>query len=218
VRSWIQRRDPAFFRKIPFTELPYPEPEYLSRLLVEPHIQRALPALVRPPPAFQGPAADPAHFASYRTIESGPGPTPLGLAAWQMRGDGPATFSSVAFEVDRNLVSVFVAARADSPVDLWLLDSAGQRVNRLDSGPLASDGWKRVNFAVAEGRYRLVLEKRGAGSVIFTQPQTDTRLARTVDSWLRSGRTLWWAGIALGVATLIAAHVLPRRLLLLQPK
>ncbi len=207
VRRYVANHDPAFFQKLPWDELPYPSAPRLALLLDLPSLRSTLPISVRPPLSL---VPDPAATREFtlHTPRPIPGPTPFALMAWSSHPDASAQFTSTPFDVERSHVSLF-AAREGSQVDrVQMVNDAGQRIEPL--GPL-SEGprWRRLNFFVPRGRYRLEVTHAGPGGITFTAPVTTTTLSNLAVKTVRLGPALLVAGLVAGFLALVTSWPAP---------
>jgi hypothetical protein len=194
VRSYVLTRDPSFFRKSGWGELPYPSPQRLAQLLDQPAIRSTLPASIRPPVAIQCDVRASAGFVADESATP-PGPAPMRLATWRAL-NGSAIFRSEPFLTNHSRVTVFVAANGSSNGAQLRLVGGGGDVHAPLGKALGSDfHWKRVSFNAPAGEYRLEVSKSGDGWMAFTQPFTDTTI-----SWL-AVKTLLLAPWLIGIGT-----------------
>jgi hypothetical protein len=204
VRRYLANRDPAFFKKEPWDELPYPSAAYLAQLLDTPSIRALQPASVRPPPVFSVDASATRGFGAYANLRAA-GPAPQDLNAWWAAAGTNARFVSTEFGVDLRRLSIFIAGEISGTADLRLIDAQGHVHRPL--GPVAtSPRWKRVNFPPVTGRCRLEVEYTGAGWFAFTQPVTQGNLSALALKSLQGGPFL----LGLSGAFLLGAFMLLR--------
>lgn len=211
VRSYLTSRDPSFYAKAPWDELPYPSATILAHILDEPAVRAMLPDSIQPKIVL---AADPLATHGFGTYEARSAVlhTPLALAAWQSPSSAsPATtarFLSREFAVDHARAGLFVAGTAAAgDVQLRLIDRQDRAYPPL--ADLGSPGprWVRINFSVPAGAYRLeVTQARPNGWFAFTQPITETNLSHLARKAAGLGTWLLGCGWALGgVAILLLA-------------
>jgi hypothetical protein len=207
VRDYLATREPSFFTKTPWSELPYPSAEHLAGLLDKPILRGMLPSSVRPPLAIVADSAGNQGFAEYHS--GGPlSPAPLALNAWLTPPrEGAASsdrFSSELVVVEHHRVGLFVATNAPhDDVHLRLIDEKGLGYEPLENDFLAGPKWKRLNFYVPLGRYRLEVSHTGTGWFAFTQPMTDTSLSHFAIKAVRSGPWVFGGGMGLGFVALL---------------
>jgi hypothetical protein len=212
VREYLATRDPAFFKKSPWDELPYPEASLLAGYLDTPVIRRVLPASVRPllVPSADAPATQEFAAQPPATLAA------PGLPTWSSTPGQKARFVSAPLAIDHNRVTLQVAADGSGANRLELVDERGRRFAPLGA---LSDGprWKRVNFAVTPGRYRLEAAHDGAGWLAFTALTTTTPLSNVA---LKFPSFAGWFFGAAAVAAVFAlwrlrgprnAEIAPRR-------
>jgi len=108
------------------------------------------------------------------------------------------------FLIEHNRVGLFVAT--SNPLDdvhLYLINEKGLKYGPLEDDFLISPSWKRLNFSVPLGRYRLEVSHTGTGWFAFTQPMTDTGLSHFAAKAVRLGPWLLGCGLGLGLAALL---------------
>ena len=207
VRGYLFNRDPAFFTKTPWNELPYPSVDRLAKLLDSSILRPLLPASVRPPVSL---AAEPDRTQGFHNYSpsSSPGAPPLGLAAWSSRSNESARFITGSFSVEHSRVTLYVAGEGTGPSRLRLVDEnlhAHDPLGSLTVGPR----WKRLNFAVPPGRYRLEATHDGAGWFAFTQPSTNTLVSNLALKTVRWG--YWLLGTGIGLALIVLILLWPEK-------
>ncbi|MEY4939631.1 MAG: hypothetical protein RIQ93_1366 [Verrucomicrobiota bacterium] len=197
VRAYVVDRDPAFFTKTAWNELPYPDAPRLARILNEPAIRSILPASVTPPIPL---APDPrsSGFTPYRETAV-PGPAP-GRSAWIAAGPGPALFRSEAFITPHARVTLFVSAGSRASGRIRLLSETGRAFEPLGDFRTSVPRWKRVNFLAPPGAYHLEVNNEGPDWLAFTQPGTDTPLAHAASTLIAMGAWFHGGGVLLGLA------------------
>lgn len=201
VRSYIASHDPSFFKKTPLTELPYPSAERLAGLLDVPAMRQIMPSSVRPPVSI---AADPATtegFAEYHSDDQlTPPPRPLMIWLTPSNGTTLSThrFTSLPFSTERSQIGLYLAS-GDSHFEAHpiLINDKGLKFEPIGKNLCTGPKWKRINFSVPPGLYRLEVTHNGASWFAFTQPITDTRLSRLAIKATRLGP--WFLGIGLGL-------------------
>lgn len=204
VRRYLANRDPAFFQKTPWDELPYPSAPYLAQLLDTPSLRAIQPASVRTPPACAADADATRGFVSYNN-RGAPGPAPHDLNAWWAPARVDARFASTEMIIDHPRVGIFIAAEDSETTDLRLIDAQG-RVHRPLGRLKPTARWKRVNFPAVTGKCRLEVEHTGPGWFAFTQPVTQGRLSALALKWLEVGPVL----LGISGASAVAAFMLLR--------
>jgi hypothetical protein len=197
VRNYLTTRDPVFFTRQPWAELPYPTPQRLAKMLDDPGIRRILPPSVRPSPAHADWARD-ARLAPHSPLAAGLS-VPRGLPVWNLVPPraSPVRFLSEPFQPEHSLVILYVAGPAGADqVKLNLVDEQGLPHPALDSNYLPSATWKRVNFRVPAGPLRLEIEAQAGADFAFSEPFATTRLSDLAERTARQGSTLLaWAAV-----------------------
>jgi hypothetical protein len=202
VRRYVTSQDPAFFDKIPWDELPYPSAARLAGLLDTPALRSALPASVKPPLVLTPDPGPTRGFAAYSSVSDAPGPAPRDLNAWSSTPGEDARFVSVTFTVGHSRLSLFVASEGPATGRLHLVDDRGRihaPLGELAEGPR----WKRVNFSVAPGRYRLEAAHDGPGWLAFTAPTVASTLSNLAVKFVRFGPWFFGAAAVLALASLV---------------
>lgn len=207
VRRYVESRDPAFFQKLPWDELPYPSAERLANLLEAPALRAVLPASVRPAVSL---AADPDATRGFRSGVPDSdvlATVPRELAAWTSVPGGNSRFASTRFVTNYSRLTLFVAREGRGTSQLWLVDADNRRHQPL--GPLAEGpSWRRVNFSVPPGEYRLVAEHDGPGWLGFTAPVEMSALSSFAVKISRVGP--WCLGTAAVLALAALVRLWPR--------
>ncbi len=217
VRRYLATRDPAFFTKVPWDELPYPSAVYLAQLLDTPTLRALQPASVRPPPLI---AIDPSAthgFVAHRPAAPADS-IPQDLDVWSNTPGVSAVFTSTMFSVNHSRVSLFVSGDGLGETQLRLIDERGRAYEPL--GRFApGERWKRVNFAVAAGRYRLAATHTGPGRFAFTRPITLATLSALALKIVQFGPALLGlsAGFALCAVALLRSQYPAVKLLVSPP-
>lgn len=209
VRDYVRTRDPAFYSKAPWDELPYPSASHLARWLDAPILRSILPTSVHPPIELSSPAAS-TGFIRTDSQQGGSDDVPLDLTFWTSRPPERhlARFRSGPFSVRHSRIGVFVRGNASTPLSIHLRDANGQLHPPLGAPPLLQSHWRRINFAVPSGLYTLEAEVTGSETVAFTQPIIDTWLSQ----WARKApRLLWPWLLGAGAILLPAALAAPGR-------
>ena len=193
VREFVKEPGPAFYRREPWTELPYPSAERLGSLLSNPTIRSFLPASVLTPPALRAdPGASTGFDSSHPPPQAGSTPEDLPVLAC---GPGEWDLLSEPFAVARPVASLYVAGSGSDPeTSVSLVDREGHRHPSL--GPIAplSPTWRRVNVVVPPGVYRLAAHYRGQGWMGVTAVKSRTRLSHLAETLSHGG------ALALGLA------------------
>jgi len=211
VRSYVATRDPEFFKKQPWTELPYPSADRLASLLDVPVLRPILPPSVRPPVEM---SVDPAGTQGFGTFpqQTNAIPPPLGLQAWDsgIASPRPARFLSQPFTVDHSRLSIYVEGNAatDDAI-LQISDENGRLHGPLDSSFLPSSRWKRVNFVVPKGSDTLEITLNN-GWLAFSQPVTTTAFSALAEKITRNGSWFLGAGAATGLVALVLLAITAR--------
>lgn len=172
VRSYVRTHDPAFFNKVPGTELPYPSAQHLARLLDRPSLRAILPSSVRPPIALQIATGAPGSIGFQPLAATWP--APAALPAWISETGEAARFTSTMFELETARIGVLVAGDFEAGKQLRLVSESGATYAPL--APLALDPrWQQVTFAPQPGRYRLEAARTGPGWFAFSAPVAISR-------------------------------------------
>lgn len=173
VRGYVLHHDPSFFHDAPWDQLPYPNPQRLAELLDTPEIRASLPPSVNPPVPLAPRTGGAPGFS--RIAPAGTPRVPGQASAWFSTPGSASRFESRPFSVRRTRVTLFVTGRGEVRAVVRLCNANGRVYRPL--GRVATPAhWKRLNFAVPPGRYRLVVDAAGSGWMGFTAP--------VVNSWL----------------------------------
>ncbi len=201
VRDYLASHTPEFFKKAPWDELPYPSAERLAGLLDSPALKNVLPESVRSPLPMTADDGQTRGFSpSNEKLPAGL--TAPGMAGWMSAAGTEARFVSVPFQVDHSRLSVLVAGDGAGKTTLQLIEGAGRAIEPLGRlEPLPR--WKRLNFNVVPGTYRLEASHTGTGWFAFTAPKSNTRLSVLALKIVQLGPWLLGASAALGVAALV---------------
>jgi hypothetical protein len=203
VRTYLSSHDPSFFAKTPWSELPYPSASRLAELLDRPVLREILPTSVRPPLSLAANQSNSHDWAEYP--QNGRfGSTPHAWAAWLLTSShigtfSQQTFSSETFSIVRRQVSLYAASAATTnTTQIALIDEKGRSHVPLEAALQIGPKWKRINFAVSPGSYRLEVTNAGPDSFAFTQPTTDTLFSILALKIARFGP--WLLGLGAGLA------------------
>ena len=184
VRSFLERPDATFYLKEPWSELPYPSAQRLGQLLSDPVIREILPSSVAPALPLVADRAATNATVPYRDELSAGGPPrklraiALGLAP----PGGESRLLSRPFEVRHSTVSLYISGTLDSTRDTVTLTSErGEEVRPTELPPASRTSWRRINFSVTPGTYRISAAHFGAGWLALTQPFCEARLSRWAD-------------------------------------
>jgi len=209
VRSYLIDRDPAFFDRAPWSELPFPSAPYLASILDQPAAVSVLPSAVRPPLELVPETAE--GFSVADAAFEGP-PSPDGRQFWSAPDGTPARFLSQPFLGDHSRVTIFVSGTSSAAAtQLRLLDPDGVAHSPLDVHLAFSDGrWTTVNFSAPEGLHQLEVTKETAGNFAFTQPSTETSLSNEAEDFVRLGPWLLGTGVVAGLASLAGLFLVGR--------
>ncbi len=201
VRDYLTSPTPEFFKKSPWDELPYPSAERLAELLDNGVFKKVLPESVRSPLSI---TADGGETRGFNPANNNlpTGLSPPGMAAWISVAGTEARFVSLPFHVDHSRLSIFVAGEGPGSGQLNLLDANNQKVEPLGT-PELLPRWKRLNYNVAPGQYRLAVTHAGAGWLAFTVPKTNSRLSVLALKVVQLGPWLLGTSALLALATLI---------------
>ncbi len=213
VRAYLATHGAQFFNKIPWDELPYPSAARLADLLDRPAIRASLPAEVRPSiPLQPATLSQTTSFRAETRFRPGPipGPTPLDLPYWVGKSAEPAEFQSELFYARHSRLSLYIAAGPDTgALELRLRSARGEIVEPRQEKFPHDLHWHRINFPITPGNYQLSVRIPGGGEVLFTNPVTDTPLARVTADFVHSGNLMTGGGI-IAAALALGLLVNPR--------
>lgn len=198
VRDYVATGDTAKLDRKPWEELPYPSPQRLAELLDRPVVRRILPPSLRPPTPF---APDTQRTIGFEENPALPDPAPNGLRSWRSNGAAAAHFESAPFPTQYSRVTVF-AAGAVGPAQLALIATDGRTVTPLSAVEL-TPRWRRLNFSVSPGEYRLAATPRDSAWMAVTQPVTTSPLS----AWAAKAPHAWPWFVTAG-AMLLAGSLL----------
>jgi hypothetical protein len=207
VRNYVGSHDPSFFSKTPWTELPYPTAERLAGLLDVPAMRQILPSCVRLPLTINADPSATDGFDEYRSKgQLTPPPRPLAVWLTRQNEEKPTThyFVSLPFPTEHSQVGIFVAS--GDPQCLakpTLINGKGLKYEPLGKNISTGQKWKRINFSVPKGTYRLEITYEGNSWFAFTQPMTDTQLSHLALKAPRLGPWFLGLGLSLGFAALV---------------
>ena len=205
VRSFLADADASFYTKEPWSELPYPSSQRLGQLLSDPVIRAMLPASVSPGlPLAADKAATTATVPYRNELSSGAPPRKfhaivLGLAP----PGGESRLLTEPFQARHSTVSLYFSGTFDPTRDtLTLVSASGEQVLPTAIPPASRTVWKRVNFAVAPGTYRLSAAHFGDGWVALTQPFSEPRLSRLAEKLTHAGPFFGWLSVAFALVSI----------------
>ncbi|HYC71415.1 MAG TPA: hypothetical protein VEB66_09430, partial [Opitutaceae bacterium] len=131
---------------------------------------------------------------------------------WTPEGGGrQGTFLSEPLQTDFSLLQIRVAGRLQPPeLSLVLVTSDGREIAPMETRFVAEGAWKRVNFAVPAGEFRIkAVDASDAHWIAFTGPAEVSRVSWLANKVARSG--LGWAFLGAGAALAGAGVVLTLR-------
>ena len=189
VRDFLREPTPGFYKREPWTQLPYPSAERLATLLSNPAIRSILPPSVMTPPALRiDPGASSGFVATSPPKLAGQPPEDTPCLAC---GAGDCQLLSEPFEIRLPVAYLFAAAQGpQAEISLELVDDSGQ--SHSPEGSVSSLGphWKRFNFMVAPGRYRLAARYRGPGWLAVSSVKDRTLPSHLAEKFTHAGPSL----------------------------